>query len=243
MLMDRSKSRFRRLRIFMLASYKAGITEKFYPTHADLLKDLAEIAATRLNGLSRKAWITSSSTPRTTLIILTRDRRQRMKQAGLDPDRNSRTRFAGDNAALQGVPRGSITVCVARLPGEQQKRWYTRAGYDAIAEKLFGLLDVDRFLLEYDSDRSGGFEPLRLVPRGKSVVLGLVTTKEPRMESQDELRRRIDEAAKYVQSKIWRSAAVRVCIRGRRESAFHRRTVAQARTRRGNRSQSMGKAQ
>jgi 5-methyltetrahydropteroyltriglutamate--homocysteine methyltransferase len=59
-------------------------------------------------------------------------------------------------------------------------------------------MDVDRFLLEYDSDRSGGFEPLRLVPRGKHVVLGLVTTKEPRLESQDELRRHIDEAARYV---------------------------------------------
>jgi len=82
--------------------------------------------------------------------------------------------------------------------GNSRSRWYTEGGYDAIAEKLFGLLDADRFLLEYDSDRSGGFEPLRLVPRGKGVVLGLVTTKEPRLESQDELRRRIDEAAKYV---------------------------------------------
>ena len=65
-------------------------------------------------------------------------------------------------------------------------------------EKLFGLLEVDRFLLEYDTERSGGFEPLRLVPRGKSVVLGLITTKEPRLESQTELRRRIDEATKFM---------------------------------------------
>jgi 5-methyltetrahydropteroyltriglutamate--homocysteine methyltransferase len=82
--------------------------------------------------------------------------------------------------------------------GNSRSRWYTEGGYDAIAEKLFGLLDVDAFLLEYDSDRSGSFEPLRLVPRNKMVVLGLVTTKEAKLESQDELRRRIDEAARYI---------------------------------------------
>jgi 5-methyltetrahydropteroyltriglutamate--homocysteine methyltransferase len=60
------------------------------------------------------------------------------------------------------------------------------------------MLDVDVFLLEYDTERSGGFEPLRFVPRGKTVVLGLITTKEPGLESQDELRRRVDEAARYV---------------------------------------------
>jgi 5-methyltetrahydropteroyltriglutamate--homocysteine methyltransferase len=71
-------------------------------------------------------------------------------------------------------------------------------GYDPIAEKLFSGLDVDVFLLEYDTDRAGGFEPLRFLPAGKTVVLGLVSTKEPALESQDELLRRIDEAAKIV---------------------------------------------
>jgi 5-methyltetrahydropteroyltriglutamate--homocysteine methyltransferase len=67
-----------------------------------------------------------------------------------------------------------------------------------IAERLFGSLDVDRFLLEFDDGRSGGFEPLRHVPAAKSVVLGLVTTKDAKLESQDELRRRIDEAARFI---------------------------------------------
>ena len=71
-------------------------------------------------------------------------------------------------------------------------------GYEPIAERLFTEVAVDAFLLEYDSERAGGFEPLRFVPRGKTVVLGLITTKEPRLESQDELRRRIEEAARYV---------------------------------------------
>ena len=82
--------------------------------------------------------------------------------------------------------------------GNSRSRWYTEGGYDAIAERLFNRLDVDRFLLEYDTVRSGTFEPLRLIPRGKDVVLGLVTTKEPALEREDDLRRRIDEAATFV---------------------------------------------
>jgi len=82
--------------------------------------------------------------------------------------------------------------------GNSRSRWYSEGGYEAIAEELFPRLDVDAFLLEFDSDRAGGFEPLRLIPRGKTVVLGLVTTKEAKLESQDDLRRRIDEAARFV---------------------------------------------
>jgi 5-methyltetrahydropteroyltriglutamate--homocysteine methyltransferase len=74
----------------------------------------------------------------------------------------------------------------------------SEGSYEPVAEKLFGQLDVDRFLLEYDTDRAGGFEPLRFVPRGKTVVLGLISSKEPQLESQDQLRRRIEEAARYV---------------------------------------------
>src|SRR6185437_12829779 len=71
-------------------------------------------------------------------------------------------------------------------------------GYGTIAEKLFGAMEVDRFLLEFDDERSGDFEPLRQVPRGKTVVLGLITTKNPVVESQDELCRRINDAARYI---------------------------------------------
>jgi 5-methyltetrahydropteroyltriglutamate--homocysteine methyltransferase len=77
-------------------------------------------------------------------------------------------------------------------------QWHTAGGYERIGEQVFGGLNVDRFLLEYDSERSGGFEPLRFMPRGKLVVLGLVTTKSPVLEPQDELLRRIDEASRYV---------------------------------------------
>jgi 5-methyltetrahydropteroyltriglutamate--homocysteine methyltransferase len=81
--------------------------------------------------------------------------------------------------------------------GNNRSHWYAEGGYDAIAEKLFGTMDVDRFLLEYDDARSGTFEPLRLVPRDKTVVLGLVSSKRPEIEKPDDLARRVDEAARH----------------------------------------------
>ncbi len=183
---------------FMLSSYKAGITEKFYPTHADLLKDLVEIVRDDVHWLVGEGVQYIQFDAPYYAHYLDPRQRQHMKQTGLDPDKELENAIAGDNAALHGVPRGDVTLALHVCRGNNKSRWYAEGGYDAIAEKLLGMLEVDRFLLEYDTDRAGGFEPLRLVPRGKKVVLGLVTTKEPRLESQDELRRRIDEAAKYV---------------------------------------------
>ena len=82
--------------------------------------------------------------------------------------------------------------------GNNRSQWYAEGGYDAIAEKLFGRLNVDAFLLEYESERAGTFEPLRFVPPGKTVVLGLVSSKLAELESEDQLARRIEEASKYV---------------------------------------------
>jgi 5-methyltetrahydropteroyltriglutamate--homocysteine methyltransferase len=101
------------------------------------------------------------------------------------------------NAAVRGKPAGmAITTHMCR--GNFRSSWVASGGYDFVAEALFSELDVDGFFLEYDDERSGGFEPLRFVPKGKQVVLGLVTTKRPELESKDDLKRRIDEAAKYV---------------------------------------------
>jgi 5-methyltetrahydropteroyltriglutamate--homocysteine methyltransferase len=101
------------------------------------------------------------------------------------------------NAAVKDKPAAmAITTHMCR--GNFRSSWVATGGYDFVAEALFSELDVDGFFLEYDDERSGGFEPLRFVPAGKMVVLGLVTTKRPELESADDLRRRIDEAAKYV---------------------------------------------
>lgn len=82
--------------------------------------------------------------------------------------------------------------------GNFRSSWVAEGGYDFVAEALFGQLEVDGFFMEFDDERSGSFAPLRYVPQGKHVVLGLVTTKRGELESKDELKRRIDEAAKYV---------------------------------------------
>jgi len=101
------------------------------------------------------------------------------------------------NAAVAGRPADmAITTHLCR--GNFRSSWVASGGYDFVAEALFNELDVDGFFLEYDDERSGGFEPLRFVPKDKQVVLGLVTTKRPELESKDDLKRRIDRAAKHV---------------------------------------------
>ncbi|MBO3751313.1 5-methyltetrahydropteroyltriglutamate--homocysteine S-methyltransferase [Streptosporangiaceae bacterium NEAU-GS5] len=101
------------------------------------------------------------------------------------------------NAALASRPEG-LTVTTHMCRGNFRSSWAASGGYDYVAEALFGELGVDGFFMEFDDERSGGFEPLRYVPPGKMVVLGLVTTKRGELESKDALKRRIDEAAKFV---------------------------------------------
>ena len=101
------------------------------------------------------------------------------------------------NAALAKKPAG-MAVCVHMCRGNFRSSWVASGGYDYVAEALFNQLAVDGFFLEYDDERSGTFEPLRFVPKGKMVVLGLVTSKKGALEKKDDLKRRLDEAAKHV---------------------------------------------
>jgi 5-methyltetrahydropteroyltriglutamate--homocysteine methyltransferase len=183
---------------FLVSSYKPGLTDLHYPTQQALLDDLVEIVRDEVQ------WLVSEGVPYIQFDapyyshFLDPQRREMVRQAGGDPDREFEMAVAGDNAAYAGIAREGITLALHVCRGNSRSRWFTEGGYDAIAERLFGVIGVDRFLLEYDDERSGGFEPLRLVPRGKKVVLGLITTKSARMEAGDALRRRIDEAAKFV---------------------------------------------
>jgi methionine synthase II (cobalamin-independent) len=101
------------------------------------------------------------------------------------------------NESLADRPEG-MTIAVHMCRGNFRSSWVAEGGYDYVAEALFNDLDVDAFFMEWDDARSGGFEPLRYVPKGKLVVLGLVTSKRPALESKDGLKRRIEEAARYV---------------------------------------------
>lgn len=123
--------------------------------------------------------------------------REGARQRGDDPDALPRRYARLINAAIAGRP-ADMAVCVHLCRGNFRSAWAAEGGYEPVAEVLFNELAVDGYFLEYDDVRSGSFAPLRFVPRDKTVVLGLVSTKIGELESKDELKRRIDEAAKYV---------------------------------------------
>ncbi len=123
--------------------------------------------------------------------------REGIRNRGDNPDKLVHTYGDAINRALANRPAGlSVTMHTCR--GNFMSAWVATGGYEPVAEAVFNGINVDAFFLEFDSDRAGGFEPLRFVPKTKKIVLGLVTTKTPDLESKDMLKRRIDEAAKYV---------------------------------------------
>ena len=121
---------------------------------------------------------------------------QEMRDHGEDPMANLDRSITADNTIIEGFPQITfgIHLCRGNRPGGERRQ----GSYDAIAERLFTNLKHDRILLEYDSERAGGFEPLRLIPKEKVAVLGLITTKEARLETLNELTRRIDQASKFL---------------------------------------------
>ena len=126
--------------------------------------------------------------------------REHIAQLGGDPEHQHETYIANINRALARPP-GRHRHHHAHVPRQLPVVWVAAGGYDFVADALFNQLEVDGFFLEYDDERSGGFEPLRFVPKGKNVVLGLVTTKRAELESKDDLKRRIEEASKYVDAR------------------------------------------
>ncbi len=125
------------------------------------------------------------------------DQRAFVASRGGDPEHQHETYIANINRSLADRPADmAITTHLCR--GNHASSWVASGGYDFVAEALFNDLDVDGFFLEYDDERSGTFEPLRFVPKDKTVVLGLVTTKRAALESKDDLKRRIDEATQYI---------------------------------------------
>ena len=121
---------------------------------------------------------------------------EKMRAAGMDPVAKMERSIMADNAIIGGV--NGVTFGIHLCRGNVRSMWHREGSYDAIAERLFNTLKHERFLLEYDTERAGGFEPLRFVPKNKIVVLGLVSTKVPALESPDELKRKIDEASRYL---------------------------------------------
>ena len=124
--------------------------------------------------------------------------REKSKQRGDDPDSLPEKYASMTNKALEGRP-ADMTVTMHSCRGNFRSTFIASGGYEPVAEKLLGEVNLDGYFLEYDTDRAGGFEPLRFVPKGKkTVVLGLVTSKSGTLEKKDDIKRRIDEATKYV---------------------------------------------
>jgi 5-methyltetrahydropteroyltriglutamate--homocysteine methyltransferase len=181
---------------------RAAIDQDAYPDMAPFWDDLARVYAKQIAGLHALG-CTYLQLDDTSLAYLN-DPAQRayVDSIGGDGEHQHLTNIRLINAALAGRP-GDMTVCTHMCRGNFRSSWMASGGYDHVAEALFGELKVDGFFLEYDDDRSGGFAPLRFVPRGRPgggpfVVLGLVTSKRAALESKDSLKRRIDEAARYV---------------------------------------------
>ncbi|TDD56211.1 5-methyltetrahydropteroyltriglutamate--homocysteine S-methyltransferase [Nonomuraea terrae] len=175
----------------------ASIDPDVYPDVEEFWHDLSAAYAEQVRGIGALG-CTYLQFDDTSLAYLN-DPAQRAELAGRGDDaEHMHLRYIKQiNAALAAKPDG-MTITTHMCRGNFRSSWAASGGYDFVAEALFNELKVDGFFLEYDDERSGGFEPLRFVPKGKMVVLGLVTTKRGELESKDTLKRRIDEAAKYV---------------------------------------------
>ena len=184
---------------FPAISFKRGITDKVYKDHLELLWDIVEIMKADLAKLSTEGVdYIQIDAPRYSYYMDPKWREWIRTEMKIEPDVLLDESIRADNACLNAARRPGLTLAMHLCRGNNRSHWYAEGGYDAIAEKLFGSMAVDRFLLEYDDERSGTFEPLRLVPRGKTVVLGLVSSKLPQLEGADMLIERIKEAARYV---------------------------------------------
>ena len=184
---------------FPAIAYKRGVTDDVYPNHSALLGDIVAIVKAEVQALVAEGVpYIQIDAPRYSYYVDPKWRDYIRTEMALEPDAALDEAIRADNACLEPARRAMTTLAMHLCRGNNRSHWYAEGGYDPIAEKLFGTMRVDRFLLEYDDDRSGTFEPLRFVPRGTTVVLGLVSTKRPQLEAKADLIRRIEQASKVV---------------------------------------------
>jgi 5-methyltetrahydropteroyltriglutamate--homocysteine methyltransferase len=175
---------------------RAGISREVYPDLKEFWADAAAAYRAALAAFA-KAGCTYLQLDDTAFAYLCDPKmREACRKNGDDPDKLPRTYAETINKVLEGRPAG-MTVTMHTCRGNFKSTWVAEGGYEAVAEAMFSA-NVDGFFMEFDSARAGGFEPLRFLPKGKKVVLGLVSTKVGSLESKDELKKRIDLASKFV---------------------------------------------
>ncbi len=183
---------------FPAISFKHGVTDKVYKDHSALLWDVVEIMKKELSTLSAEGVkYIQIDAPRYSYYMDPKWREWMRTEMKVEPDAALDEAIRADNSCFEAARRSGVTLAIHLCRGNNRSHWYAEGGYDAIAEKLFGTLEVDRFLLEYDDERSGTFEPLRLIPKDKTVVLGLVSSKKAQLEKGETLLERISEAARH----------------------------------------------
>jgi len=177
---------------------REAIDEDAYPDLEEFFADLTKVYRQEIQALGN-AGCCYLQLDDTNLAYLC-DEAQRVKAAerGEDVDQLPHDYARLINASIAGRSN-DMAVCVHLCRGNARSRWFAEGGYEPVADVIFNEMDVDGFFLEYDDERSGGFEPLRFVPKGKFIVLGLLTSKRGELESKDEIRSRIDEAAQYLE--------------------------------------------
>ena len=184
---------------FPAIAYKKGLSDRVYKTYAELLWDIVPIIKAEITALIQEGVrYIQIDAPRYSYYIDPKWRRYIHDEMGVEPEYALDEAIRVDNECLTAAKRNNAIFAIHLCRGNNQSKWYAEGGYDPIAEKLFNQLNVDAFLLEYESERSGTFEPLRFVPAGKTAVLGLVSSKLPLLEKQEDLVRRIDEAGRYM---------------------------------------------
>jgi 5-methyltetrahydropteroyltriglutamate--homocysteine methyltransferase len=180
--------------------WQPGVSDAAYPTPAELVRDLVALQIAEVEGLIDLGtrWVQLDSLGYNQ--VFDQDFRAATGLAAVKPRDILDATVTADAELVRAVKRkdSGVTVGMHICRGNNRSAWMARGSYEPVAERLFGEVGVDRFLLEYDTERAGGFEPLRFVQPGTTVVLGLISSKVPQLESPDDLHRRIDEASRYV---------------------------------------------
>jgi 5-methyltetrahydropteroyltriglutamate--homocysteine methyltransferase len=174
-----------------------AVPETIYPAMEDFYRDLGESYRKAVRGFADAGCRYLQLDEVNFTYLCDPALRRQVSDRGDDPEQLPHVYARMINAAISDVPP-DMTIAMHLCRGNFQSTFVARGGYEPVAEILFNAINVNAYFMEYDTDRAGGFEPLRFVPKGKSVVLGLVTSKSGKLESKDEIKRRIEQAAKFV---------------------------------------------
>jgi 5-methyltetrahydropteroyltriglutamate--homocysteine methyltransferase len=184
---------------FPAISFKYGVTDHIYKDPYVLLEAITAIMVDDISRLAASgiAYLQIDA-PRYSYYLDAKWTAWMEKELRVDPAEMLTASLKADNACFAAARRPGLTLAIHLCRGNNRSHWYAEGGYDAIAERLFSELAVDRFLLEYDDERSGSFEPLRFVPKNKVVVLGLISSKRAALENKQDVLRRVEAAAKIL---------------------------------------------